>query len=105
VLDVLEADGVTFFIRYGDGNFYFGHEEFKPIWEEVNRRKAVVFIHPTHPVDTNLVHQTLPQPVLDYPHETTRTGMDMIMSGTKRAYPDCKVILSHGGETMPFLLA
>lgn len=103
-LDVLKADGVTFFTRYGDGNYYLGHDEFKPIWEEVNKRKAVVFIHPTHPVDTNLVHRTLPQPVLDYPHETTRTAMDMIMSGTKRTYPDCKVILSHGGGTIPFLL-
>ena len=103
-LDVLKADGVTFFTRYGHGNYYLGHEGFKSIWEEVNKRKAVVFVHPAHPVDTNLVHRTLPQPVLDYPHETTRTAMDMITSGTKCAHPDCKVILSHGGGTVPFLL-
>lgn len=103
-LDVLKADGLTFFTRYGDGNCYLGHSQFKAIWEEVNRRKAVIFVHPTHPIDTNLVHETLPQPVLDYPHETTRAAMDMIMSGTKRAYPDCKVILSHAGGTMPYLL-
>jgi predicted TIM-barrel fold metal-dependent hydrolase len=103
-LDVLKADGVTFFTRYGHGNYYLGPEEFKPIWEEVNRKKAVVFVHPTHPVDTNLVHRTLPQPVLDYPHEMTRTAMDMIMSGTKRAYHDCQVFLSHSGGTIPFLL-
>ena len=103
-LDVLHADGVTLFTRYGKENHYLGHKEFRPIWEALNKRKAVVFIHPTHPVDTNLVHPALPQPVLDYPHETTRTTFDLILTGTKRAFPGCKIILSHAGGTMPFLL-
>jgi len=103
-LDVLHADGVVLFTRYGDSNYYLGHELFKPIWEELNKRKAVVFIHPTHPVDTNLVNRLLPQPVLDYPHESTKTAFDLILSGTKRAFPDCKIILSHAGGTLPFLL-
>jgi hypothetical protein len=59
-LDVLKADRLTFFARYGDGNYYLGHPKFKSIWEGVNKRNAVVFIHPTHPVDKNLVHGTLP---------------------------------------------
>ncbi|RDW59535.1 hypothetical protein BP6252_12622 [Coleophoma cylindrospora] len=103
-LDNLHADGVTLFTRYGSSNYYLGHESFKPIWEALNKRKAVVFIHPTHPVDTNLVNKVLPQPVLDYPHESTRTAFDLILSGTKRAFPNCKIILSHGGGTLPFLL-
>ncbi|PYH28448.1 amidohydrolase family protein [Aspergillus neoniger CBS 115656] len=71
---------------------------------ELNFRKAVVFIHPTHPADTTRVNPLLPQPAIDYPHETTRTAVDMIITNTKRSYPDCKVILSHAGGTLPFLI-
>ncbi|PWY68599.1 2-amino-3-carboxymuconate-6-semialdehyde decarboxylase [Aspergillus heteromorphus CBS 117.55] len=104
-LDVLHAEGVTLFTRYGPGNQYLGHPAFKPIWEELNARKAVVFIHPTHPADTNRVNPQLPQPAIDYPHETTRTAVDLLTTGTKRAYPDCKVILSHAGGTLPYLIS
>lgn len=104
-LDVLHADGVTLFTRYGNGNTYLGHADIEPIWGELNRRKCVVFVHPTHPVDTNKVNAKLPQPVIDYPHETTRTAMDMILMGTRRKYPDCKVILSHAGGSLPYLVS
>jgi predicted TIM-barrel fold metal-dependent hydrolase len=103
-LDTLHADGVTLFTRYGDGHTYLGHPSLEPIWAELNRRKSVVFVHPTHPVDTTMVNPVLPQPAIDYPHETTRTAMDMILQGTRRKYPDCKVILSHAGGTLPYLV-
>lgn len=102
-LDELEADGVTLYTRYGDGNYYLGHPKIQPIWEELNRRSAVVFIHPTHPTDTNLVNKMLPQPMIDYPHETTRTAVDLITTDTIRKYRNCKVILSHGGGNLPWL--
>lgn len=104
-LDILHADGVTLFTRYGSSNTYLGHPDIEPIWAELNRRKCVVFIHPTHPVDTNPVNPKLPQPAIDYPHETTRTAMDMITSGTRLKYPDCKVILSHAGGALPYLIS
>lgn len=102
-LDVLHADGVTIFTSYGNNHTYLGHPSLEPIWAELNRRKAVVFVHPTHPVDTTPVNSKLPQPALDYPHETTRSAMDMILMGTRAKYPDCKVILSHAGGTLPYL--
>ena len=104
-LDTLSADGICVFTRYGEGYQYLGHEAFKPIWEECNRRSAVVFIHPTHPVDTHLISEYLPQPTLDYPHETTRTAVDMITKGVVRTYSKCKFILSHAGGTLPYLIA
>lgn len=102
--DNLKPDGVTLFTRYGKGNQYLGHTDFRPIWEELSRRKAVVFVHPTHAVDTNLVFKMLPQPMYDYPHETGRTAMDLILSDTLRtAASGCKIILSHAGGTLPWL--
>jgi hypothetical protein len=102
--DTLHADGVTIFTRYGDANTYLGNPRIEPIWAELNRRKAVVFVHPTHPVDKNTVNPKMPQPMIDYPHETTRAAMDMIMMGTRRKYPNCTVILSHAGGALPYLI-
>jgi predicted TIM-barrel fold metal-dependent hydrolase len=102
-LDILKADGVTLFTRYGDGNFYLGDARFRPIWHELNIRRAVVFIHPTHPVNGDRIHPYLAQSIIDYPHETTRTAVDLIITNTKRDFPDCKVILSHAGGTLPIL--
>jgi hypothetical protein len=74
---VLKADGIILFTRYGDDNHYLGHADFKDIWAELNRRKAVILVHPTHPVDTAQV-SGLPQPVIRYPFETTQTALDML---------------------------
>ncbi|KAF2182324.1 amidohydrolase 2 [Zopfia rhizophila CBS 207.26] len=103
-LDTLHADGITLFTRYGEDNTYLGHPSVEPIWAELNRRKAVVFIHPTHSVDTNKVNPKMPQPLIDYPHETTRTAMDMITMRTRSKYPNCTVILSHAGGALPYLI-
>ncbi|KIW99852.1 uncharacterized protein Z518_10780 [Rhinocladiella mackenziei CBS 650.93] len=103
-LDTLKADGVTLFTRYGPGNHYLGHPDLQYIWEELNRREAVVFIHPTHPVNTDLISKSLPQPVIDYPFETTKAAVDLLVSRTVRKFPRVKIILSHAGGTLPYLI-
>ncbi|KAJ5563870.1 hypothetical protein N7513_000112 [Penicillium frequentans] len=103
-LDILGADGVLLFTRYGKDNHYLGHPDLKPIWEELNRRQVVVFVHPTHAVDTKPVNSHLPQPMFDYPQETGRTAMDLITNGILRAYLEVKIILSHAGGTLPWLI-
>jgi 6-methylsalicylate decarboxylase len=104
-LDDLKADGVVLMTRYGDDNHYLGHADFTKIWDFLNTRKAVVFIHPTHAVDTNLVNKRLPQPAIDYPHETGRTAVDLISSNMLRDHASaCKIILSHAGGTLPYLI-
>ncbi|KAF6762592.1 2-amino-3-carboxymuconate-6-semialdehyde decarboxylase [Ephemerocybe angulata] len=103
-LDELKADGITLFTRYGAGYQYLGDPEFEPIWAELDRREAVVFIHPTHGVDTHLVNPQLLQPALDYPHETARTVADLITTNRRAQFPNCKVILSHAGGTLAWLI-
>lgn len=102
-LDELHADGVILYTRYGDDNHYLGHPDFSATWDLLDARGAVVFVHPTHPVDTALVNAALPQPMIDYPHETTRAAVDLITSGTVRSHPNVKIILSHAGGTLPYL--
>lgn len=102
-LGQLKADGVTLFTRYGPGNVYLGHNSIKPIWEELNRQKAVVFVHPSLPADDRPVSDKQPQPAVDFPHETTRTAVDLIINNRIQEYPDVKIILSHAGGTLPYL--
>ena len=103
-LDVLGADGVTLFTRYGEGNCYLGYPGFEPIWQELDNREAVVFIHPTHPKDLTRTTPELKLTTLDYPHETCRTAADLVLSNAKRRFSRCKVILSHAGGTFPWLI-
>lgn len=100
-LDELKADGITLFTSY-DGK-YLGHKDFEPVWAELDKRSAVVFIHPCHTPSAVWASSQLPQPIIDYPHETTRTACDLVISGRKRQFPSCKIILSHAGGTLPYL--
>ncbi|KAH8203890.1 hypothetical protein TruAng_001954 [Truncatella angustata] len=101
-LDELGADGVTLFTSYA--GLYLGHEYFKPLWEELNRRAAVVFIHPVSVINPGPPHNlAVPPPIIDFPHETTRAAVHLITSNTIRDNPNCKIILSHGGGTLPYV--
>ena len=104
--DTLKADGVTLFTRYGtatkDG--YLGHPDYVPIWEELNARKAVVFVHPINGTNNSIFNDKLPGPGFDWPHETGRTAMDLILNHRLQRFPDVKIILSHAGGTLPLLV-
>jgi 6-methylsalicylate decarboxylase len=103
--DDLHADGVTFFTHYGHGDAYLGNDSYVPVWQELNARKAVVFVHPINGKDTSRWNAKVPEPAFDWPHETGRAAMDMIMNKRLLQFPDVKVILSHGGGTLPALVA
>lgn len=102
-LNVLHADGITLYTRYGSGTTYLGHEDLVGVWKVLDTRKAVVFIHPTHSVDQRLVNAKLPQPMIDYPHETCRAIIDLLMNDRVRQFPQCRIITSHAGGTFPNL--
>lgn len=103
-LDVLHADGVTLYTRYGTRNTYLGDSALLPLWKALNDHHAIVFIHPTHLPSSDLVNPHLPQPLIDYPHETTRAAVDMLMNRRVRDFPNCRIILSHAGGTLPYLV-
>jgi 6-methylsalicylate decarboxylase len=101
--DVLKADGIALYTSYGKR--WLGDPLFAPIYEELNRRKAVVYVHPvTNDCCVDLVPE-LPPAVIEYGTDTTRAIADFVFSGSASRYPDMRLIFSHAGGTMPFLIA
>ncbi len=99
--DTLGADGAVAMTNY-DG-VYLGDPRFAPVLDELNRRGAVLFVHPTEGPANEVVTQGYPAPAFEYPADTTRMIVSLIDSDTVARCPDLKIIVSHGGGTVPFL--
>jgi 6-methylsalicylate decarboxylase len=99
--DTLKVDGIGMFTSYGKS--YLGDEVFAPIFEELNRRKAVVFVHPSSPACCTNLLPGITDTDIEYGTDTTRAIARMVFSGSTLKYPDMRVIWSHAGGTMPFL--
>jgi len=101
--DVIKADGVGMMTSYGDT--WLGHPSFKPVMEELNRRRAVVHVHPTAAnCCRNLAYAPGVGPgSLEYGTDTTRAIMGVAFSGDAARYPNIRFIWSHAGGTAPFL--
>jgi 6-methylsalicylate decarboxylase len=99
--DTLHADGVFVLATY-QGR-YLGDAMFEPLWAELNRRKAVVLIHPgLTPGQPPFppVEGVVP-PLLDFLLYTTRSAVQMVFNGVIDRYPDVRFILSHAGGFLP----
>ncbi len=101
--DRLGVDGVI--LETNSDGEYLGSPRFAPIFEDLNRRRAVVFLHPTSPACFEQVGLGRPAPMLEFPLDTTRTIVDLLYSRTLQANPDLKVIVPHGGAALPALVA
>ncbi len=100
--DTLKADGIGLFTSYGDK--WLGDPAFNPVFEELNRRNAVVY---THPNTADCCRNLLPSVgdgAIEWGTDTTRAIAQMIFGGAAARYPNVRMIFSHGGGTMPFLI-
>jgi len=95
--DSLAADGIALTTSYG--NNWLGDPPFTPVFEELNRRKAVVFVHPTAPVCSCMMTSVAPF-LIETPTDTTRTITNLVLTGTLQRFPDIRFIFSHAGGTI-----
>jgi len=101
-LDELKLDGVGLFTNYQD--YFLGDPIFDPIFNELNKRKAIVHIHPsTSPASYIRPKYIKADFMIEFAFNTTRAATNLILGGTIERCPDIKIILSHGGGTIPFL--
>ena len=101
--DTLNADGVGLFTSYND--VWLGNPTFRPVMEELNRRKAVVAVHPTAAdCCRNLQYAPGVHPSrFEYGTDTTRAITGIAFSGDAVRFPDIRFIWSHAGGSVPFL--
>jgi 6-methylsalicylate decarboxylase len=100
--DVLKVDGVMLFTSYNDK--WLGDPFFAPVFEELNRRQAVVFTHPTTNACCANLLPGISSAEIEYGTDTTRAIVRMVYSGAAKQYPNMRMIFSHGGGTMPYLI-
>jgi len=101
--DTLKADGVGFFTSYGDT--WLGNAKYRPVMEELNRRNAVVHVHPTA-ADCCRALSYAPgvgPGSMEYGTDTTRAMTAVCFNGDANRFPNIRWIWSHAGGTMPFL--
>ena len=102
-LDTLKAGGVGLLTSYAGK--YLGDPAFTPLMEELNRRRAVVFVHPLSSVCCSGILPGVPDQVVEYNTETSRTIASLIFSGTVGRLPNIRFVFSHGGGTVPYLVS
>ena len=97
-LDHLGADGFALTTNYLDR--YPGDEVFRPVFEELNERKAVVYFHPTAASFAFNTIPGVPPPTIEFPFDTTRAIVSLLFGGTFHRCPNIKWIFSHGGGAL-----
>jgi 6-methylsalicylate decarboxylase len=100
-LDVLKLDGIGLLTSYNGANAAM--PQFDPVWQELNRRKCLVFMHPTAPLADDKPSYVVPDFLVEFTFETTRFCTLALNRGLTSTYPDLRIQLAHAGGAFPFL--
>ncbi|MEC0140939.1 amidohydrolase family protein [Paenibacillus macerans] len=99
--ETLKVDG--FCLPSNTKGIYIGDDRMDEILAELNRRSAVVLLHPTKPAGANESLFVKDMSIYEFPFDTTRSMMDLIYRGKVLKYPNIKWIVSHAGGTIPYI--
>ena len=97
-MDTLGANGVGILTSYGDK--WLGDPYFAPVFEELNRRRATVYTHPTSASCCVNVLRGIPDYAIEWGTDTMRAIATLIFWGASQKYPDINFIFSHGGGAL-----
>lgn len=93
--DTLKADGVALFTSYGTS--WIADPKYAPVFQELNRRKAVVYVHPTAPACCQKLVPGVPAVLMEFTADTSRAILQWMMTKSSALYPDLHMIFSHSG--------
>ena len=99
--DRLDVDGFTLLTNIG--GTYLGDPSFQPVFRELDRRGARLFIHPTSPACWEHTSLGRPRPMLEFLFDTTRAVVDLVLNGTVARHPGIEFIVPHAGATLPMV--
>jgi predicted TIM-barrel fold metal-dependent hydrolase len=85
------------------GGTYLGDPSFRPVFDELDRRGARVFIHPTSPACWEHTSLGRPRPMLEFFFDTTRALVDLVLNGTVARHPGIEFLIPHAGATLPMV--
>lgn len=102
-LDVLRLDGFVLFTN--SNGVYLGDPTLEPVFEELERRKGVVYVHPNPSPDPVAHSLGLPDNLIDFTTDTNRAVAQMHYKGRFARTPNVKYIFSHAGGSIPYLAA
>jgi predicted TIM-barrel fold metal-dependent hydrolase len=100
-LDQLKADGIGMMTSYGDK--WSGDPVYAPVFEELNRRKAIVYFHPLAPNCCGNLMPGVPASMLEYPQDTARAVASLMFNGAFARFKDIRFVFSHAGASVPAL--
>jgi 6-methylsalicylate decarboxylase len=100
-LDTLKLDGVALLTNVAGQ--YLGDPAFDALFEELNRRKTAVFVHPEVSPTSREIKIQIPGALVEFVFDTTRMVANLVFSGTMERNPDLRIILPHAGGTVPYL--
>ena len=101
--DTLKVDGVALWPDTGADRKWLGNQAFAPIFDELNRHKAVVFIHANTPACCHDLDPGVPDSMNEYDFNITRAVTSLLVNGTLSRCPDIRFIIAHSGATIPML--
>lgn len=99
--DELGASGVILLTNHAGR--YLGHPQLEPVLAELDRRAAVVLVHPTSCVGHENLSCGRPRPMIEFLFDTARSVMDLILSGGVDRCPHLRIIVPHVGGVLPLL--
>lgn len=96
--DKLRLDGIGLITSIGTR--YMGDKSFAPVFEELNRRGAIVYTHPGAGPCCLYALPGVGPTTLEYSHDTARTIVSWVNSGSAERFPNVTWIFSHGGGSI-----
>jgi len=100
--DVLKAQGVGLFTSYSGR--WLGDAQFDPLFAELDRRKAIAYVHPTSAACCARLMPEIADTLIEYGTDTTRAIASYVYRGAARRFPNVRMIWSHSAGTMPYLI-
>lgn len=96
--DVLHADGVV--LLTNARGLYLGDPAMDPVLDALDRRHALVVLHPTSPPSWEAVSLGWGRPMIEFEFEITRVIADLLLRGGIARHPHIRMVVPHGGGAL-----